>query len=524
MPPQPAPIFILGVPRSGTTLLRVLLDSHPNIACGPETPWLSAHHPRTVGALVDFLCEDPLGYCRSFGGDKDDVLLAARAFVNSLLAGYARKRGKSRWAEKTPDNLLFLPFLRALFPDALFVHLRRQVLDVALSTAVISDHRKGISTYHETRLPLAPGIDVENTLFNAVLRRVHWDRKLSDGLVGTPVHRMNYEDLVHHPEPVLRELIQFLGEPWADEMLRYSDVPHELPAWEWGSADVRQHARTPNVITASRAGRAERELSGVQGDLLRSLCGGSGTPAPARRSRVRLASVAEMRSESFAHFVTCVDAFAHPLSLRSLTGLATTWEYPWLWHNALRHVDWPYATVVDIGSEMSPMPWIAAMLGARVTLVSPDSQWVPGWTALRDALGIALDWHIVSGSGLPLSTGSADLVMRWSGVAPEANTTAAVSEVARVLKDDGMFALSFDVCEDGMTSPPGNERAMTRRAFEDLIWCHPAFRREDRPLWNDADVSEFRAWHSRSGPHHDYVVGAAVLNRAARTPSTACAE
>jgi hypothetical protein len=106
------PIFIIGVPRSGTTLLRVLLDSHPNIASGPETPWFCAHHPTIIGALVDYLCNVRHGYCQNFDGSRHEVFTAARAFVDTLLSSYARRKGQSRWAEKSPENLRFLPFLR----------------------------------------------------------------------------------------------------------------------------------------------------------------------------------------------------------------------------------------------------------------------------------------------------------------------------------------------------------------------------------------------------------------------------
>ena len=60
------PIFIVGVPRSGTTLLRVILDSHSRIACGPEAPWL-ARSDHSIKNLYQFMAQDPLGYVRSYG-------------------------------------------------------------------------------------------------------------------------------------------------------------------------------------------------------------------------------------------------------------------------------------------------------------------------------------------------------------------------------------------------------------------------------------------------------------------------
>ena len=100
------PIFILGVPRSGTTLLRTILDAHPAIASGPETPWLGGHQPRSLMSLWSALREEPWGYCKSFNMGREVPTEAARAFLTVMMERYARAKGKKRWAEKTPDNAL----------------------------------------------------------------------------------------------------------------------------------------------------------------------------------------------------------------------------------------------------------------------------------------------------------------------------------------------------------------------------------------------------------------------------------
>ena len=84
-----------------------------------------------------------------------------------------------------------------------------------------------------------------------------------------------------------------------------------------------------------------------------------------------------------------------PLGLRTFTTWSKVWEYPWLWFNVLAGVRWPGLRLVDLGSELSPMPWVAAMLGARVTLVETDAKWVPLWQKLRAGLGVEViqGWH-----------------------------------------------------------------------------------------------------------------------------------
>ena len=60
------PIFIFGVPRSGTTLLRTILNCHPHIACGPEAPWLANHLPQSVMAMQEMLVHGQHSYCEGF--------------------------------------------------------------------------------------------------------------------------------------------------------------------------------------------------------------------------------------------------------------------------------------------------------------------------------------------------------------------------------------------------------------------------------------------------------------------------
>src|SRR5690606_22210011 len=69
--------------------------------------------------------------------------------------------------------------------------------------------------------------------------------------------RIWYEDLVRAPEATMRAVCDFIGEPFDPAMLRYDTSAHDLPAWEWGSADVRHHRE----ITSGRVGRAASELS-----------------------------------------------------------------------------------------------------------------------------------------------------------------------------------------------------------------------------------------------------------------------
>ena len=234
----------------------------------------------------------------------------------------------------------------------------------------------------------------------------------------------------------------------------------------------------------------------------------------------RLASVAELESAPYREFMARMNAFAAAGDLRTFTDWSKVWEYPWLWTHALEAARWPGRRLVDLGSEISPLPWFLATLGARVTLIETDAQWIPRWEALRARLKVDVDWHIVDSERLPIPDAEADVLTSFSVIEHQPDKRAAVDEVARVLKPGGTLAISFDICEPdlGMSFPEWNGRALTLREFEEFVWNHPAFHPGPLPAWNRGDMAEFRRWHLRSAPHHNYVVGAAVLTRRADAP------
>jgi hypothetical protein len=107
-------------------------------------------------SLWNAVCAEPWGYCKSFDMPEEAATRAARAFLSSLMNDYAAARGKRRWAEKTPDNALYVPFLATLYPEACFVHIVRDGLDVAMSTSVVAPHRRGISDFLERNIGFGP--------------------------------------------------------------------------------------------------------------------------------------------------------------------------------------------------------------------------------------------------------------------------------------------------------------------------------------------------------------------------------
>ena len=138
-------IVILGAPRSGTTLLRRLVDAHPNIACPGETNVLAAcgrflRSERIVeGVRIGVL--DGLGYA---GFSRDEVLTRLRDFAFSFHREYATRQGKARWASKTAFDAFYLEEIEQLCGDHVhFVCIQRHGLPVPQSSALLyPSHRE----------------------------------------------------------------------------------------------------------------------------------------------------------------------------------------------------------------------------------------------------------------------------------------------------------------------------------------------------------------------------------------------
>jgi hypothetical protein len=193
--------FVVGCSRSGTTLLRALLDAHPLLAVPPESHF--AVLPRLR------LRRDP--WFRLWGIDPPDVRdLDVADAVRAVFAAYAAAQDKPRYADKTPHYVSHLPLLAKRFPEARFVHVVRDGRDVALSLLEV---------------PWGPD-DVEGAA-------LHWRRRVLEGRaagLGPERYReLRYEALVADPERELRALAAWLELPYDPAMLDPARRPEAVP-------------------------------------------------------------------------------------------------------------------------------------------------------------------------------------------------------------------------------------------------------------------------------------------------------
>jgi hypothetical protein len=300
--PGGPPVLVLGVRRSGTTLLRVMLDRHSELAVPDESyfvPQLADRHLRHVDpdAFVDDLrridtpaeWDVPLEKVRARLTDRMPI----GAAIATVYTVYAEEHGKRRWGDKTPMYMQNLRLLERLFPDALFVHLIRDGRDAALSFLSMP---KGLMT--ETWMQprgvagFAGQWRAEVKAAQRLGRRVGDQRYLE----------VRYEDLVGDVESVLRRIATFARLPYEPAMADYagnvdvSTKPHQQSLNRPPTAGLRDWRLQ---MSPEDVGAFDR----VAGDLLGEL-GYESHERPGAAGRLRRASysarAAAWRAASFA--------------------------------------------------------------------------------------------------------------------------------------------------------------------------------------------------------------------------------
>ncbi|MGH3135067.1 MAG: sulfotransferase family protein [Gaiellaceae bacterium] len=218
------PLFVLGVSRSGTTLLRVILDRSPGIAIPDETffiPQLAHRHSSPVDP-AEFL-DDIRRLPRLAVWDVPAEDFAARLrpgmsvgeALAAVFSAYAAKHGKPRWGDKTPMYMRHLGLIEELFPDAQYVHLIRDGRDAALA---FLDIPEGVVTRTWAHPRSPAGFACE---WRTEVRRA---RDLGRRLGPLRYLEVRYEDLVVDTAGVVRSVCEFAGLPFEPGMLEYSDA------------------------------------------------------------------------------------------------------------------------------------------------------------------------------------------------------------------------------------------------------------------------------------------------------------
>jgi hypothetical protein len=267
--------FIVGFQRSGTTLLRVMLDAHPDIAIPLDTVGLWDRYERMLPAYGSLSSGDGRRRIIQDLLKEERILLWKEPFteeeiserwpdltypglIQAFYRAYADRRGKRIWGDKDPGNMVRIDQLNRWFPDSLIIHIIRDGRDACLSQ-------------------MKQDFGFENLLECAAGWReeVQWVRRMGQLLGPARYREILYEALISDPAAELQELCGFLGITYDPAMLAYHQsvdraVPEEKRhVWPLIAAPpVKDNAgRWKEQMTASQRICFEKRAGKVLGEL-----------------------------------------------------------------------------------------------------------------------------------------------------------------------------------------------------------------------------------------------------------------
>lgn len=280
------PVFVVGMPRSGTTLLSSLLDAHPDLAVAPETHYFTRCW---TGGRIDGWAdvERMLARLDRQPGVHDMALSEAewaairerlRALdtpthgdiLRALLDTYAARSDAPAWGEKTPDHLRTVPEMARQFPDAVFLAIIRDPRDVVLSLRNLPWSRSTLPEQAWTW-----------RRYTARIARYHEDYE-------DRFFSLRYEALIAEPEETLRDVCAFLETPFQASMLRLEEQetrPFDADREPWKENSTRR-------IDASNREKWRTQMPDVERVLVEGIVGhwltDHGYPRPPVRWRPAL--------------------------------------------------------------------------------------------------------------------------------------------------------------------------------------------------------------------------------------------
>ncbi|HYD72891.1 MAG TPA: sulfotransferase [Candidatus Binatia bacterium] len=195
------PVFIVGMPRSGTTLAEQILASHPDVYGGGELEFVG----QLTASIRDYV---PSGRYPSA------TVALSRETVASFAFRYLRKIGaidqlSARFTDKMPHNFLSLGFLRIMFQNLRVVHCIRNPADTILSC-----FQHDFAQTHDYNQSLE-GLTTYYVLYRELME--HWS-----GVAGDCIHPLHYEKMVENQEDQSRALVSFTGLEWDQGVLAFA--------------------------------------------------------------------------------------------------------------------------------------------------------------------------------------------------------------------------------------------------------------------------------------------------------------
>lgn len=254
-------VFIVGVGRSGTSLLQSMLNAHSKICFIPETHFLRKYVFKSF-VIVDEKNIDSI--IEKLNNDDDflrakipavEIVKIGMQYVDiyeALLDVYLKRKGKEIIGDKDPRNIDFLQQLNKFYPEGKVIHMIRDPRDVVLSRTK-ADWSKGRSFYLHAYL---------------YITQIQRGRRLGKEKYGCNYKEIFYEDLIGNPAKVLTELCAFLNLDFEVTMLDFSNSSKELV----DKSEMQWKKETLGPLLVENKNKWKKELSDVQIGLIQCIC------------------------------------------------------------------------------------------------------------------------------------------------------------------------------------------------------------------------------------------------------------
>lgn len=239
---QDTPVFLVGFPRSGTTLLDQIFDSHPQVQTLEE--------PLSVDAMKVILKNSPEGYPHSMSSLTPDELHRLKSAYFGVVEQRLKREPGTVFIDKLPLNLCNAALIHRVFPGALFLFALRHPCDVCLS-AYMQNFRLNSA--------MACFLDLEDAalLYERLMKL--WQQSVE--VLSLEYHTIRYEDLVVDMRPQIEAALKFIGVAWDDKVLKHLD--HARQRRRIGTPSFRQVTEPMYKTARYRWHHYERELTPV---------------------------------------------------------------------------------------------------------------------------------------------------------------------------------------------------------------------------------------------------------------------
>ncbi|HEY8025590.1 MAG TPA: sulfotransferase, partial [Burkholderiaceae bacterium] len=221
------PIFVLGMPRSGTTLVEQILASHPDVCAAGEMPFISE-----ASEGLELYPNWKLGYPIGQKMPLDATLEQRAEFYLKRVEELVSVTGRRYFTDKQPENYYNLGLIAAMFPNARIIHCRRDPVDTCISC-------------YNTLFAVKHYWSYDFGFLGRTYRRYwdlmqHWRNVLPGRFL-----EVRYEQVVGDIEQEARKLLEWCGLPWDDRVLRFYE--NDRPVNTASVAQVRQPIYTSSV-------------------------------------------------------------------------------------------------------------------------------------------------------------------------------------------------------------------------------------------------------------------------------------